>query len=316
MAAVKAVPTQNFIQKTLDAQLLTGVTASVTINNVTGIQNLPGVFIVDRVDTNGVETASKRETVGFTAVSGSTLTTLTRGLAGSTDQDHAVGAIVEFAPDVVWAQSIYDAVSQVVTPSTGLLDTSKVPSATGATLTGLTLNFGSGATGSILYEGNKALNRLALGATNSFFVATGSQPSWYYASGASGSVLTSTGTGLPVYAPTGGTGGFNASFQTPGGLASLSGTYPGIGGAITVPTAFTLGHLSGYLGQPASLASVSVVLLKNDSTIATLAFAAAATYASNASFSSTALAAGDRLTIGINSFASLAQNLTLTVRAT
>lgn len=315
MAAVKAVPTQNFIQKTLDAQLLTGVTASVTLNNVTGIQNLPGVFIVDRVDTNGVETASKRETVGFTAVSGSTLTTLTRGLAGSTDQDHAVGAIVEFAPDVVWAQSIYDAVSQVVTPSTGLLDTSKVPSATGATLTGLTLNFGSGATGSILYEGNKALNRLALGATNSFFVATGSQPSWYYASGASGSVLTSTGTGLPVYSPASGTGGFNASFNIPGGLASLSGIYPGVGGGVVVPTSFTMSLMNAYVAVASSNASVGIALFKNNSQVGVVGIAAGATFGSSASFSATSLVAGDLLSIGVNSFASLAQDLSLIVRA-
>lgn len=313
---LRAVPSQNFIQKTLNAQLLTGVTASVTLNNVTGIQNLPGVFIVDRVDSNGTETPSQRETVGYTAVSGSTLTSLSRGLAGSTDQDHAVGAIVEFVADVVWAQSVYDALSQVIAPSTGTLDISKVASASGGTLTSATLNFGSGATGSMYFEQSGKVGRLAIGATNSFLIATATQPAWYYMSGASGSVLTSNGSGLPVFAPTGGTGGFNASFQTPGGLASLSGTYPGIGGAVVVPTSFTLSNLSGYLGQPASLASVSVILLKNDSTIATLAFPASATYASNASFTSTSLAAGDVLTIGVNSFASLAQNLTLTVRAT
>lgn len=312
MAAVKAVPTQNFIQKTLDAQLLTGVTASVTLNNVTGIQNLPGVFIVDRVDTNGVETASKRETVGFTAVSGSTLTTLTRGLAGSTDQDHAVGAIVEFAPDVVWAQSIYDAVSQVVTPSTGLLDTSKVPSATGATLTGLTLNFGSGATGSILYEGSKSLNRLALGATNSFLVATGSQPAWYYASGASGSVLTSTGTGLPVYSPASGTGGFNGLFWVAGALASQT----NVAGLLPVPVAYTMGFMQAFVQTPASLASVSAVLLKNGSQVGVITIPAGATFASSASFSSTSLVAGDELRLNINSFASLAANLSVLVRGT
>lgn len=315
MSALRSVPSQNFIQKTLDAQLLTGVTASVTINNVTGIQNLPGVFIVDRVDTNNVETPSKRETVGYTAVSGSTLTTLTRGLAGSTDQDHAVGAIVEFVPDVVWAQSVYDAISQVVTPSTGLLDTSKVPSATGATLTGLTLNFGSGATGSMFYEGSKSINRLALGATNSFLVATGSQPAWYYASGASGSVLTSTGTGLPVYSPASGTGGFNASFNIPGGLASLSGIYPGVGGGVVVPTSFTMSLMNAYVAVASSNASVGIALFKNNSQVGVVGIAAGATFGSSASFSATSLVAGDLLSIGVNSFASLAQDLSLIVRA-
>lgn len=320
MAAVKAVPTQNFIQKTLDAQLLTGVTASVTLNNVTGIQNLPGVFIVDRVDTNGVETASKRETVGFTAVSGSTLTTLTRGLAGSTDQDHAVGAIVEFAPDVVWAQSIYDALSQVVTPSTGLLDVSKVASASGGSLTAVALNFGSGATGAIYYEGgDKKVNRLLVGATHSFLVATGSLPAWRYISGASGSVMTSNGSEGPVFAPAaagGGTGGFNATFNIPGGLASLSATYPGVGGGIIAPTTFTMGFMSAYVAVASSNASVGVALFKNNAQVGVVGILAGATFGSSASFSNTSLVAGDLLSIGINSFASLAQDLSVVVRGT
>lgn len=312
---LRAVPSQNFIQKTLNAQLLTGVTASATLNNTTAIQNLPGVFIVDRVDSNGTETPSQRETVGYTAVSGSTLTGLSRGLAGSTDQDHAVGAIVEFVADVVWAQSVYDALSQVITPSTGTLDISKVASASGGTLTSTTLNFGSGATGSMYFEQSGKVGRLEIGATHSFLVATATQPRWYAPSGASGSVLTSTGTGLPVYAPTSGTGGLNAIFNIPGGLASLSGTYPGIGGAIPVSTSFTLSFMHGYLGQASSNASVSVLLLNKNSQIGMITFPAGATYASSASISTAALVSGDVLTIGVNSYASLAQDLSLAVRA-
>lgn len=141
MGRLYAPPTQNFIQKTLDAALLTGATASATFNNLTGIQNLPGVFIVDRVDANGTETPNKREVIAYTATSGLTTTSLTRGLAGSTDQEHAVGAIVEFAPDVTWAQSIYDALSETVVPSTGLLDTTKVVTPSGTqTLTNKTIS--------------------------------------------------------------------------------------------------------------------------------------------------------------------------------
>lgn len=313
---LRAVPSQNFIQKTLNAQLLTGVTASVTLNNVTGIQNLPGVFIVDRVDSNGTETPSQRETVGYTAVSGSTLTGLSRGLAGSTDQDHAVGAIVEFVADVVWAQSVYDALSQVITPSTGTLDISKVASASGGTLTSATLNFGSGATGSMYFEQSGKVGRLAIGATNSFLIATATQPAWYYMSGASGSVLTSNGSGLPVFAPTSGTGGLNASFNIPGGLASLSGSYPGIAGVVVVPGSYSASFMSGYVGQAASNASVSVLLLKNNSQIGMMTIAGGATFGSSASFSATSLSAGDFLTIGVNSYASLAQDLSVIVRAT
>lgn len=126
-----APPTQNALQKTLDAQLDQVVTAAATLNNTTGVQNLPGVFVVDRIDSNGEETSSKREYISFTNISGSNVTTLVRGLGGSSDQDHSVGAIVEFIPDITWAQSIYDGLSQILTPSTGSLDTSKVVAMTG-----------------------------------------------------------------------------------------------------------------------------------------------------------------------------------------
>lgn len=120
-------PQQDFIQKTLGAQLLAGTTAAATLNNVTSIQNKPGVMIVDRIDTNGVETPTKREVIIYQATSGSTVTTLTRNAdGGGTDQDHAVGAIVEFGPDILWAQSVIDGLSQVLDPSTGALDTTKV----------------------------------------------------------------------------------------------------------------------------------------------------------------------------------------------
>lgn len=101
-------PTANFIQKTLAAELLTGVTASASLNNTTKIQNAAGVMIVDRLDANGSETPTKVEVIPFSSTSGSTVVTLTRGAAGTTDQDHAVGAIVEFGPDIVWAQGLID----------------------------------------------------------------------------------------------------------------------------------------------------------------------------------------------------------------
>lgn len=117
--------TVNANQKTLDASLLTGVTASATFNNVTGIQNKRGIFVVDRVDANNNLTPNKREYIGFTGTSGSTVVTLTRGLAGSTDQDHAVGAIVEFLPDITQQQAIIDGLLQVI-DTNGNLDPTKV----------------------------------------------------------------------------------------------------------------------------------------------------------------------------------------------
>lgn len=136
--AIRYPTSSNFVQKTLGAALLSGVTAAATFNNVTNVQNKPGVFIVDRIDTNGVETPLKREVIQYTATSGLTVTTLTRNADSSgTDQDHAVGAIVEFVPDALWAQSIVDGLTATVVASTGLLDTTKVVAqgGTGASLT-------------------------------------------------------------------------------------------------------------------------------------------------------------------------------------
>lgn len=115
MAKLLSPTSKNFVQKTLGAQLLAGATAAVTLNNVDGIPNLPGVFIIDRVDSNGTLTTSKREVIEYTGVSGSTLTGLTRNVDSSgTDQDHEIGAIVEFSPDAIWAGRMYTAVSAVV----------------------------------------------------------------------------------------------------------------------------------------------------------------------------------------------------------
>ena len=138
----------------------------------------------------------------------------------------------------------------MITPSTGLVDTTKVvtPSGTqvllnkmasGATLSGPTFNFTSNATGSMYFEGNKTISRLELGATHSFLVATGSQPAWYYVSGASGSVLTNSGTGRPVYAPPG-----SSAVGTDGWTADTTWSYASAS-TITVPSGaasrYTLG---------------------------------------------------------------------------
>lgn len=101
-------PSVNGLQKTLDAQLDSGSTASMTLNNTTNVQNKPGVVVINRIDSDGNEkTASLREYVSYTGTSGATLTGLTRNADGGTsDQDHAVGSVVEFVPDVVWAEEI------------------------------------------------------------------------------------------------------------------------------------------------------------------------------------------------------------------
>ncbi len=153
--SLKNPTTQDFVQKTLGATFLAGANVA-TLNNVTSIQNLPGVAIVDRVDTNGVETPTKREVITFTGTSGVTVVGVVKNADGSgTDQDHAVGAIVEFGPDVIWAQSVIDGLSQVIVPSTGLVDTTKIVDLTTAQT--LTNKIISNSTGSSLTIYNSLL---------------------------------------------------------------------------------------------------------------------------------------------------------------
>lgn len=189
MAPLKYPPTLNGLQKTLGAQLTAGATSSATLSNTTGVQNKPGVFIVDRIDANGNElpTAS-REWIGYSGTSGSTVTTLTRGLGGSSDQTHEAGAVVEFVPDVTVFQAILDALENLVNPSNGSLDTAKVVDLdTAQTLenktlgTGSAIDLGSDAEGDMLYRNSSGdLARLAIGAATTFLKG-GTTPSFSFA---------------------------------------------------------------------------------------------------------------------------------------
>lgn len=124
MAAILQVPTSNSLSYTLDAGYTSGGTTLTLSSSVAGVVQYPGICVVDKQDTSGTPTPSKRTYYKFTGVSGAQLTGVT--LADGTDQDHSVGAIVEFVPDVKWAQSLSDAMANVVDPSTGALDTTKV----------------------------------------------------------------------------------------------------------------------------------------------------------------------------------------------
>lgn len=141
MSSLFYPPTSNGLQKSLNANLDQGDTTSLTLNNTTGIQNKPGVIVINRIDTNGtVLSSSLREYISFTGVSGSTLTGLTRGLGGSSDQDHSTGEVVEFIHDVVIQQAVVDALANLVDTTTLAVDTTKVVTPTGTqTLTNKTL---------------------------------------------------------------------------------------------------------------------------------------------------------------------------------
>ena len=171
-------PLFNALQKTLNADLNTGVTAAMTLNNTTGVQNKPGVVIVDRIDTDGnLKTTSVREWIIYQGTSGSTLTTLTRGVGNSTDQDHSTGAVVEFVMDITWAQAVIDALATVVNPDTGL------PAIT----------LGSDAAGDMYYlASGPSLSRLAKGGQGQLLLMNASVPAW--------SSLSSLATGtIPFY---------------------------------------------------------------------------------------------------------------------
>lgn len=109
-----------------------------------------------------------------------------------------------------------------------------------------------------------------------------------------------------------GAGGLNAIFQVPGSLASAA----NIGGMLLVPTALDGKFISAGLQTPASIASVGIFILKNGAVYGTVHIGASATFASSASIGTSALAAGDFLTMDIRSNASLAGELSVLLRAT
>lgn len=168
-------PTQNGLQKTLGADLNTGTTASMTLNNTTGVQNKPGVCVVDRIDTAGtLKSTSVREWIIYQGTSGSTLTTLTRGVGNSTDQDHSTGAVVEFVVDITWAQAVIDDLANVVDPTTGIVDSTKIvtPSAPSFVL-------GSDAQGDMYVRGSgTTLSRIAKGTNGQVLAMNATLPAW------------------------------------------------------------------------------------------------------------------------------------------
>jgi hypothetical protein len=105
---------QNFVTKQLDATLAVGATSLTLSEDVSALfpdtsATHPCTLVIDRVDSNGAKTSTKREVITFTTVSTVTLSGLTRNADSSgSDQEHAVGAVVEFVPDILWAKSMVD----------------------------------------------------------------------------------------------------------------------------------------------------------------------------------------------------------------
>jgi hypothetical protein len=90
--------TSNAFSTTLNGAI-GSTTTTITLNSVSGLQNKAGMLVIDRQDSSGNNTPSKREYVYFTSVSGSSIVLPSvadgRGQDGSTGQSHSDGALVE-----------------------------------------------------------------------------------------------------------------------------------------------------------------------------------------------------------------------------
>lgn len=67
---------------------------TIALTSVTGLV-APGILVIDRQDGNENNTPTIREYVSYTGISGNDLTGVTRGVAGSSAQNHSSGALVE-----------------------------------------------------------------------------------------------------------------------------------------------------------------------------------------------------------------------------
>jgi len=299
MAKLYKPPVQNAQQFTLDTQMGASDNSATLNQNVESILQAPGIGWVDRVDSSGGLTPTKREYFDFTGVNGSQLTGIARGLAGSTAQVHAVGAIVEFGPDVIQAQAVYDVITtehstngvHASLPSISYLKITKALYASGASVSGLVRT--------ITFSGVSGASAL----TQDITLIPGSNVSLY---------MTSPGVAKLDVSGGSNTGGFRPFFQVPLGLASQN----DVGGLVPVEGTYTISYANAFVKTPASLASVSVTISKNNAIIGVLGILAGATFGSSASFSNTALSAGDELRININSTASLATDLSFVIRST
>lgn len=170
-------PTTNAPQKQLNANFTSGGTV-LTLNNTTNIQNKPGVCVVNRIDTNGTRLSSSLRTYyKFTGTSGATLTGCTA--VDGNDQDHAIGQVVEFIPDVVWAQALND----VITTEHNTDGTHKETALD-------SMIAGTEAAGDIIYHNGTIWTRLPAGSNTNVLTLAAGVPTWAAASAGGASFWT------------------------------------------------------------------------------------------------------------------------------
>lgn len=86
---------KSLFSTTLASGIGTGTSDTLTLSSVTGLPtDTPITITVDRVDSEGNATPTKLERITGT-ISGSNLTSYTRGVDGTTEQAHSAGAVIE-----------------------------------------------------------------------------------------------------------------------------------------------------------------------------------------------------------------------------
>jgi hypothetical protein len=102
---------ESLFSTTLSASISTGTGETITLASVSGLPTDTEITItVDRVDANGNDTPAKLERITGT-ISGSNLTSYTRGTDGTTEQSHSSGAVVEY----IWnSQDWNDAIDGIL----------------------------------------------------------------------------------------------------------------------------------------------------------------------------------------------------------
>src|SRR5258708_3603512 len=123
MSSFWKTATANAFNTTLNGAVGSG-DSSITLTAVTGLQ-FPGIAVIDRQNSSGVNTPTLREYVSYTGISSNTLTGCARGLGSSSAQAHASGAVVEEVFSVTHWNDLLTILLNVFT-SGGILDTTKV----------------------------------------------------------------------------------------------------------------------------------------------------------------------------------------------
>lgn len=235
----------------------------------------PCYLVIDQHDSSGALRTTNFWEYVKVTNVGGNTLTITRAQGGSTGQAHSAGAVVEAVVTSSMFEDWYAALNPEHTSTGGHVIT--------GTMTIAGMNLASVAT----------IAKASIGILN---IITN---------------VNASGASIVGWPSTSGTGGFNALFQVPGSLASQV----DIAGLVPVPTAFTAQFMQAYVKTPASLSSIGIFINKNGAAWGTVQILGGSTFASSASFSSTALVSSDVLTLDIKSNASLSRDLSVLLRA-